>query len=70
MPIEIGKTVAYDLAELSRRLHVSDRTLRRYIHEGKLQASKLGLKYYVTESALNEYLHTPSSEWSLPRRRV
>lgn len=63
MPIEVGKTVAYDLEELSKKLHLSERTLREYIRKGKLQASKLGLKYYVTQKAVDEYLDTPSAEW-------
>lgn len=58
--IVVGSTTAYDLAELSRKLHVSTRTLRGYIRDGKLQASKLGLKYYVTQRALDDYFDTPT----------
>ena len=63
MPIKVGETVAYDLAELVTKLHVSERTLRRYIQEGKLQAFKLGLKYHVTQRALDAYFNTASEEW-------
>lgn len=58
--IDVDGTIAYDLCELSRKLSVSERTLRRYIRSGKLQAFKLGLKYYVTQRALDEYFDTPS----------
>lgn len=58
--IVVGSTTAYDLEELSRKLHVSSRTLRRYIRDGKLQAFKLGLKYHVTQRALDEYFGTPA----------
>ena len=61
--IKVQDTVAYDLAELSYKLGVSTRTLRNYIGAGRLQAFKLGLKYYVTQRALDAYFDTPSSEW-------
>jgi len=58
--IVVGSTTAYDLEELSRKLHVSTRTLRGYIRDGKLQAFKLGLKYYITQRAIDEYFDTPA----------
>lgn len=63
MMITIQDTVAYDLEELRKKLNVSTRTLRNYIRSGKLQAFKLGLKYYITQRALDEYFDTPSLEW-------
>ena len=65
--IKLQNTVAYDLTELSRKLGISERTLRQYIRGGRLQAFKLGLKYHVTQRALDEYFDTPSSAWD--RRR-
>lgn len=64
MKIQIGKTVAYDLVELSAKLHLNERTLRRYIKNGRLQAFKLGLKYYVTQRVLDDYFDTPSWKWN------
>lgn len=61
--IRVQDTVAYDLPELSSMLGVSTRTLRNYIRSGKLQAFKLGRRYYVTQRALDAYFDTPSSEW-------
>ena len=63
MAIQVGTTVAYSLTELSQKLHVSQRTLRRYIRQGKLQAAKIGLTYHITQKAIDEYLNTPSAEW-------
>jgi len=63
MAIQVGTTIAYDLTELSQKLHLSERTLRRYIHQGKLQAAKIGLKHYITQQAIDQYLDTPSAEW-------
>lgn len=59
--IVVGSTTAYDLEELSRKLRVGTRMLRGYIRDGKLQAFKLGLKYYVTQRALDEYFDAPAS---------
>ena len=58
--IVVGDTTAYDLDELSRKLRVTTRALRRYIRDGGLQAFKLGLKYYITQRALDEYFDTPT----------
>lgn len=63
MGITVGSTTAYDLRELSQKLGVSERTLRDYIRDGKIQAFKLGTKYHVTQRALDEYFDTPSVEW-------
>ena len=55
MPIRIGELALYDLEELSEKLQVNVRSLRRWIREGKIKAKKVGVKYYVTEQSLNEY---------------
>jgi len=65
--IKVQETIAYDLNELERMLSVSHRTLRSYIREGKLQAFKLGLKYYVTQRALDDYFDTPAQDWEPSR---
>jgi len=62
--IEIGNRVAYDLRELSLKLQLSERTIRKYINTGKLQAFKIGLKYYVTQESIDQYFDTPSWEWT------
>lgn len=55
MPIQIGQLRLYDLEELSEKLHINIRSLRKWIREGKIKAKKVGVKYYVTEQSLNEY---------------
>ena len=55
MPIRIGELKLYDLEELSDKLQVNVRSLRRWIREGKIKAKKLGVKYYITEQNLTEY---------------
>ena len=55
MPIQIGQLRLYDLEELSEKLQINIRSLRRWIREGKIKAKKVGVKYYITEQSLNEY---------------
>jgi len=55
MPIQIGQLTLYDLEELSEKLQINIRSLRKWIREGKIKAKKVGVKYYVTEQSLNEY---------------
>ena len=56
MPIEIGEIRAYTLMELTRHLGVTTMTLRKYIKDGRLKATKMAGKWVVTEDSLREYL--------------
>ncbi|NLI08453.1 MAG: helix-turn-helix domain-containing protein [Thermotogaceae bacterium] len=55
MPIQIGQLRLYDLEELSEKLQINIRSLRKWIREGKIKAKKVGVKYYITEQSLSEY---------------
>ena len=46
----------YDLKDLSKKLKISIRTLRKYVKSGKLKAKKIGKAYYVTEPNLMAFL--------------
>lgn len=46
----------YDLDEVVELLGLNIQTIRIYIKEGKLKASKVGRKYVVTEDAIKEFL--------------
>lgn len=46
----------YDLDEVVELLGLNIQTIRIYIKEGKLKASKIGRKYVVTEEAIKEFL--------------
>jgi len=46
----------YNLKDLSRKLKMSVRTLRKYIKSGKLKAKKVGRAYYITETNLTAFL--------------
>jgi excisionase family DNA binding protein len=45
----------YSLADLSKRLKISVRTLREYIKQGELKAKKIGRTYYVTKTNLMSF---------------
>lgn len=46
----------YDLKEVSNLLKMNIQTLRKYIKEGKLKASKVGTHYIITEESIKEFL--------------
>lgn len=50
----------YDLKDLSKKLKISIRTLRKYIKAGKLKGKKIGRAYYVTEPNLMAFLDSDS----------
>ena len=56
MSIDIAGTTLYTLKDLAALLEVSVITLRSYIEQGRLQATKIGRSYRVTEEALKAFL--------------
>lgn len=46
----------YTLKEIEDNLKISNRTLRRYIESGKLEAVKVGGKYLVSEENYNKLI--------------
>ncbi len=46
----------YNLKEVVNLLGLNIQTVRQYIKEGKLKASKVGTHYIVTEDAIQEFL--------------
>lgn len=59
MPVDLNGLRLYDVRELSERLGIQERTLRRYIHEGRLRGRKLARKWYVTQESLEAYFQKP-----------
>jgi len=51
-----NETPIYDLKDLSKKLKISIRTLRKYVKSGELKAKKVGKAYYVTEHNLMAFL--------------
>lgn len=54
--IELKDTTAYNVKETAELLHVSDATVRLYIKRGKIRAQKVGVKYYVTDETIADFL--------------
>lgn len=48
----------YDLNEVCELLKMNIQTIRIYIKEGKLKASKIGRKYIITEDDLKELIES------------
>lgn len=53
---EKKKLDVYTLEELSEQLDMDKQTLRSYIKNGKLKASKIGNKYFVTGDDVMELM--------------
>ena len=47
----------YTLEELSEQLDMDKQTLRNYIKNGKLTASKIGNKYFVTSDSVMDFMN-------------
>lgn len=47
----------YTVQEVAEKLKVDPETIRRYIKDGTMQASKLGNRYRITEEDLREFLN-------------
>lgn len=50
----------YNLKEVAKLLRVSERSIFRYIHSGKLQATKIGY-WRVSESGIKKFLKDNSN---------
>lgn len=46
----------YNLKEVVKLLGLNIQTIRQYIKEGKLKASKIGTHYIVTDEVIKEFL--------------
>jgi len=55
----------FTIKEIMELLDVSEITIRRYYKSGKLKGQQVGNHFYITETALKEFLeskHTPKSK--------
>lgn len=54
--IKIGEEKAYNVQEAATLLKVTPITIRSYIKTGKLRAQKVGTRYYLAESNLQDFI--------------
>lgn len=47
----------YSIADLAKILNLHEKTILRFIHEGKITARKIGRAWMVSEEDLKEYCH-------------
>ena len=52
------KIKVYELKEVCKELNIGLQVLRSYIKEGKIKASKIGLKYLITEESINDFINS------------
>lgn len=52
----------YTVQEVAEKLKVDPETIRRYINDGKLKASKLGNRYRITDVQIREFLKDTETE--------
>ena len=60
--IEIAGLELYTIQELANKIHLSDRSIRNYIHDGKLKARKVGQRWYISTEAIREYFGQPANK--------
>ena len=56
-PLEIGGLKLYTIKDIATAMDVTDRTVRRYIKDGHLQAKKIGRSIFITEEALRKFIN-------------
>jgi len=54
--IKLEHTTAYNVVEAAKILNMSDYTVRKYIRNGLIKAKKIGRAFYITDSALEEFI--------------
>lgn len=55
MPVQPGPVPTFTLEQISQRYGVCTRTLRNYIKQGRLRATRMGRRYQVTDQALRDF---------------
>jgi excisionase family DNA binding protein len=53
--IEIGKVKVFTIEEIAKKFGISTATVRRYLKSGKLSGQRMGVRWYVSENAINEF---------------
>jgi excisionase family DNA binding protein len=60
--IQIGGLTLLSTSEAADRLQISKPTVRSLIKQGKIQARKVGGKFYISEDSLKEFFLGSSKE--------
>lgn len=57
----------YSVTEIANQLNLHTETIKRYIHTGKLPATKKGIMWLVTKADLNDLIE---SQWFQVERAI
>lgn len=57
MSIQANNTTLYTLKDLSAMLHITERTLYNYLHDGKMRGQIIGRKWYVSQENLDAFIN-------------
>lgn len=55
MPITIGDLKVYNVEEVAGLLQLQEKTVRRYLKEGRFHGRKVGNRWYISEDQLTGY---------------
>ena len=47
----------YTVPELSKLLHLTPQSVRKYLQEGRIQGRKTGVRWLVSDESIRNYLH-------------
>ena len=53
---QFGDIKFYDAQEIARIFDMTPQSIRKFFKTGRIKASKLGTRWYVTEEAMREFL--------------
>ena len=59
MPRQLGDLTLYDVEELAELLGTQEKTVRKYLRQGRLKGRKLAGRWYVSLDSLKEYFKQP-----------
>jgi excisionase family DNA binding protein len=57
--IRIGDVRIFELRDVAARLGISTTTLRRYIRQGDLAGKKVGGRWLISESSIEQFFLSP-----------
>ncbi len=53
--IQIGGIAIFDVTEVANKFGVTQKTIRRYINEGRLAGQKAGTRWYISQEAISDF---------------
>jgi excisionase family DNA binding protein len=53
----------FTVEEVASELHISTKTLRRYLHQGRIKAYKIGGQYYFTPQQIQSFINSTETTY-------